>query len=129
MQFVDDADDRVVDRHEPRVERQRCLAPSLEVDQLSRARHPGGVGGNERLALGGTVLVERLHPMHRDALESRVDAAGGQGSDDLPEKHQDTSSPSSSRMLVSAKRELEGEERSEEHTSELQSLTKIVCRL
>src|ERR1035441_1001872 len=104
MEVVHDADDGVIDGHKPRVERQRRFASAFEVDQLAGAGGPSGVAGDERLAFGAALLVERLNPEERDAFESFIYDAGRQGADDLAQQHQETSSPSSSRGLLAANR-------------------------
>src|ERR1017187_7408693 len=100
MQVAHDADDGMIDRHKPRVERHRGFASALKVDELTGAGGAGGVAGDERLAFGAALLVERLHPKQGHAFQSLVNGARRQGANDLAQQHQETSSPSSSRGLL-----------------------------
>ena len=71
---VDDADDRGIDRHEPRIARERGLARADEVDEVAVAGLHGvdrGLDVADRLA----VLVDRLHEQDLLALEARAPCA------------------------------------------------------
>jgi hypothetical protein len=74
---------------------------------------PGPAAGWSRrrraARLWGCLLVERLHPEHRDAFESLVHDARRERADDLAEEHQDASSPSSSCGLRRCKRVVLGQ--------------------
>ena len=66
---VDDADDRGVDRHEPRIERERGLARADQVDEVAVAGLHGIDRGLE-VADGLAVLVDRLDEQDLLALEA-----------------------------------------------------------
>src|ERR1041385_171300 len=101
MEFVDDANDRVIDGDKPGFQRKRGFASAFEIDQLAGASHARRIASNQRLAFWVPLLVERLNPQHRDAFESLIHTAGCQRSHDAAEQHYDTSSPSSSCNLAS----------------------------
>src|ERR1019366_6466590 len=104
MQVVHDADDSVIDRDKPRIERHRGFASAFEINELTGTGGTSGVAGDEWFAFGGALLVERLHPEEGDAFKPLVNEARSQGADDLAQQHQETSSPSSSSGLLAANR-------------------------
>jgi hypothetical protein len=95
IQVVHDSDDRVIDRHEPRVERHRGFAAALVIHQFAFAGHAGGIAGHDDLALGLAGLVQRLHQQQRHAREALVDHGSDHAADDASQQHQ-VVSPSSS---------------------------------
>src|ERR1035438_8561350 len=88
MQLVDNSNNRVIDRHKPRLQQHRRLAPAFVIHQLFGPGHTRGIARNNRLALRLPLFVKRLDPKHRNAFESRVQHARCERANDLTEQHQ-----------------------------------------
>ena len=78
--LVDDPDDGVVDRDEPRIVEERGLAGRLPRDEIAGRSLRRGVGGDERIAVVLQVGRERpddqeLEPLHRVGLHRRDERA------------------------------------------------------